>query len=266
MDIATTRIGTAKGEPALVIPGGPCRGPEYLGDLADVGESHALVVMHPRGTPLTGGLSRGWWTDADDVIAVADRLMLDDVHVVAHSAGTYLALAAAARFPDRVASLALITPAAMWLTGAEYDGDFIAAARPEPEIREAMVSLHAPEPDTEQAFDEAFLVQAPAGYAHWGPTEQAHATVGTVSLAAELAWFADIPDDAIDRIKAAELPPTFVIGGAQDLLVGIEPVKKFAEVLGASLEMIEDCGHYPWVEKPGAFRATLESWLGRDFW
>ncbi|WP_308289698.1 alpha/beta hydrolase, partial [Microbacterium sp. BF1] len=109
-------IGNATGEPAIVLPGGPCRGPEYLGDFAGLGNDRSLVVLHPRGTPRSGGLSRGWWADAADVITLADALGLESIDLVAHSAGTRLALATATQFPDRVRSMALITPPATWLT------------------------------------------------------------------------------------------------------------------------------------------------------
>ena len=32
--------------------------------IAGIGESAHVIVLHPRGTSRTGGLSRGWWTDA----------------------------------------------------------------------------------------------------------------------------------------------------------------------------------------------------------
>ncbi|WP_218683114.1 alpha/beta fold hydrolase, partial [Microbacterium sp. BF1] len=41
---------------------------------------------------------------------------LESIDLVAHSAGTRLALATATQFPDRVRSMALITPPATWLT------------------------------------------------------------------------------------------------------------------------------------------------------
>lgn len=50
---AVTTIGNAPGDPIIVLPGGPCRGPEYLQDLAELGKDHALVVLHPRpGSPI----------------------------------------------------------------------------------------------------------------------------------------------------------------------------------------------------------------------
>lgn len=261
LPIAVSTIGTAEGEPTLVLPGGPCRGPEYLDDLAGIGDSHPLVVLHPRGTPASGGLSRGWWSDAADIVALIDALALADANLIAHSAGTRLALAAATRFADRVRSMVLVTPPASWLTGTTSDVESLAAARDEPEVAEALASLRSDEPGTEEAYREIFLRQAPATYAHWTAVEQQHANTGAVGLAAASAWFTDIPSDALERILATDLPPSLVIGGEQDLLTGVRPVRDYAAALGAEASFIADCGHYPWIEQPAAFRGLVDSWL-----
>lgn len=264
LPVAVSWIGEGSGTPALVLPGGACRGPEYLGDLAGLGEVRPLLVLHPRGTARTGGLSRGWWTDAEDVVAVIDDLGLAEADLVAHSAGTRLALATAARFPERVRTMALVTPPARWLTGSAYDGDELAVDREDPVVAEAIRSLMEDgDGDTEEEFRATFLRQAPASYAHWTPVAQEHAHVGAVSLAADAAWFQDIPDDVSARILAAEMPPALVVGGDRDLLTGVGPVRDYAAALGAEVSMIEDCGHYPWVEQPAAFRQVLAKWFAR---
>ena len=255
-------LGTVTGDPAIVLPGGPCRGVEYLADLAGLGDDRALVVLHPRGTPTTGGLSRGWWTDANDVVLLADALGLDRVDLVGHSAGTRLALATAARYPDRVRSLALITPPASWLTGTASDAEALLADA-EPEVRAGYRALTDDDAETAKAFREQFLRQAPASYAHWTARESGHARVGRMDRDAAYAWFRDVPADAAGRILGTDLPPALVIGGDRDLLTGVAPVRAYADALGAGLTMLADCGHYPWIEQPDAFRASLRAWLRR---
>ena len=261
LPFVTTEMGDPRGEPTIVLPGGPCRGPEYLGDLAGLDNVHRLVVLHPRGTPRTGGLSRGWWTDADDVVALADALGVATIDVLAHSAGTRLALAVAARYPERVRSLALVTPPATWLTGTPHDGQTIVIDRADPDVADALESLEQDHSDTETAFQATFQRQAPATYAHWTEAERAHATVGRVSLAAALAWFDGIPADVSERIREALLPPALVIGGDRDYLTGAQPLRDYAAILGARLSLIEDCGHYPWIEQPETFRRIAAAWL-----
>ncbi|GAA4765005.1 alpha/beta fold hydrolase [Microbacterium gilvum] len=261
LPFAVTESEATEGDPIIVLPGGPCRGPEYLGDLAGLGRARRMVVLHPRGAPLSGGRSRGWWTDADDVIALVDALDVPRADILAHSAGTRLALATATRQPDRVRSLALVTPPASWLTGSPYDGDAIRLDSAIPAVRDALRSLEHDEPETEGEFRAAFLRQAPATYAHWTDVEEAHSRVGAVSLAAARAWFDGVPADAVERILAAPLPRTLVVGGDGDALTGVQPVADYADALSAKLAMIDDCGHYPWVEQPDGFRRIVDAWL-----
>lgn len=261
LPFAVTESGDSDAEPLIVLPGGPCRGSEYLGDLAGLDRVRRLLVLHPRGTPQSGGLSRGWWADADDVIALADAMGLDGIDLLAHSAGTRLALAVATRYPGRVRSSALVTPPATWLTGTRHDGDSVVLDTADPAVAEALRSLKQDDPTTEDAFREAFRRQAPATYAHWTEIEQAHASLGAVSLASALAWFTDIPADAPARIRAAPLRQTLVVGGSHDYLTGIRPVADYATTLGARLSMVDGCGHYPWVEQPDIFLRIIEDWL-----
>lgn len=256
----------SQSDPVIVIPGGPCRGPEYLAGLAGLAAVRPLAILHPRGTEPTGsteptgGLSRGWWADAADAIAVADRLGLERFDVLAHSAGTRASLALTARFPGRARSLTLITPAAAWLTGTPHDGDEVGARRSDPLIDAALASMEV-EPTDEAAFQRAWGTEAPAGYAAWGDAERRHATTGGMSLAAATAWFRDIPEDAVERILSAERPPALVLAGAEDILSGVGTVRAYAAALGAELRTLEGCGHYPWVERPAEFRAALDDWI-----
>ncbi|QAY74879.1 alpha/beta hydrolase [Agromyces protaetiae] len=261
--IATHTIGSATGEPALLITGGPARGVEYLGDFAGVGEVRPLQVVHPRGTPTTGGLSRGWWNDTADVIAVAEASGLEAFDLVAHSAGTRLALATVAQHPGRIRSLLLVTPPATWLTGAAYDGEELARRRAEPEVAAALASMLGEDPADEDEFQTSWRVEGPAGYAAWTAVERAHAEVGEMHLDASNAWFRDIPSDAAERVLHSELPPTLVIGGREDLLTGFRPVEAYASALGADAVFIDECGHYPWVERPVEFGGVASDWLVR---
>lgn len=255
--IATHTLGDDTRPPALLIPGGPCRDVEYLGDFAGVGTDKPLAVVHPRGTHSTGGLSNGWWNDADDVIAVADSLGMDTFDLIAHSAGTRLALSVSTRFPERVRSRILVTPSAAWLTGASHDGPSLAGLRTDMAVQLAMASMQGPAPTNEAEFQRARNLQSPAGYAAWTQTQQDHSLVGRTSLAATTAWFGNIPADAPDRILAAPKIRTLVIGGSQDMLSGVQPVRELARALDAKLVLLDDCGHYPWVERPGPFREAV---------
>jgi len=188
LPFAVTTTGEGPGAPVVVLPGGPCRGPEYLGDLAGLGETRPLA-------------------------------------------------------------------------GIPSDAGSVAQTHATAEERDALAAMTTDDPATESGFGEAFRRQAPAGYARWTAVEQAHAQVGAVSLASALAWSAGIPGDVGDRVRAATLPPALVVAGDRDLLTGVEPVAAYARLIGAGYALVDDCGHYPWVEQPQAFRRCLDAWL-----
>jgi pimeloyl-ACP methyl ester carboxylesterase len=258
--IAFERVGDTAGEPLIVLPGGPCREPEYLGDLAGIAGVRSLIVVHFRGTAASPDASPGWWLESDAVIAIADRLGLGRFDVLGHSAGTRVALATMTRHPGRIRRAVLVTPAASWLTGTEHDIADIAARRADPIIDHALAAP-AEMPDTEAGFQDVLQQEAPLGYAHWSALEQQHARVGTTTRAATLGWFSAIPGDAPAQILAAELPPVLVVAGAEDMLSGVRPTRAYAEALGAEQAWIADCGHYPWIEQPGEFRRILSGWM-----
>ena len=92
--------------PLILLAGGAARHPSYLGDLAGLANQHRLIVPHLRGVGRTRAPSsqeRGsWWSQAEDVEQLRIHLGLERVVLVAHSAGTRLAIAYAAQFPRRV--------------------------------------------------------------------------------------------------------------------------------------------------------------------
>ena len=70
-----------------------------------------------------------WWSQAEDLEQFGVQLGLERVVLVAHSAGTRLAIAYAAQFPLRVAALVLITPPSACLVDALTDTGTLIAKR-----------------------------------------------------------------------------------------------------------------------------------------
>jgi len=56
------------------------------------------------------------------------------------------------------------------------------------------------------------------------------------------------------------LPALFVHGELDPLPVG-SAVATAARVPGAKVEVIPGCGHFPWLEQPGAVRSAVEAFL-----
>jgi pimeloyl-ACP methyl ester carboxylesterase len=205
-----------------------------------------------------------WWRQTDDVEALRNHLGLERLTLAAHSAGTRIAIAYAAAHPDRVERLVLLTPPAHYLVDEPSDVDALAARRVgEPEFDRAMALL-AGDPDlaSDEAFNEWQQATAPAGYAEWGPMEQAHSRVGAWNTVAVRAFFAgDAPTDLAERISTLEAP-VLVVAGADDCLTGLNPVIALSKLFpNGRVSIIADCGHYPWVERPMELTATVTAFL-----
>ncbi len=258
------------GAPTLVVlAGGAARHPEYLGDLAGLGADFRLVVPHLRGvgrSPRPADKARGAaWRQADDLELLRTHLGLETLALAGHSAGTRLAVAYAAQHPQRVARLLLLTPPAQGLTDIPSDAGASAdeRRRTDPDVARALDALAAgPDMTSEAAFNAWHLAVAPATYAHWGAAEQAHARAARFDLAAARAYFSvPTPDDVADRLRALAAPVLVVAGGA-DLFTGVAPLRALAEVFPrGACSVLEDCGHYPWVEQSAAFRQVVDAFL-----
>ncbi|MGV6849685.1 MAG: alpha/beta fold hydrolase [Marinibacterium sp.] len=82
--------------------------------------THRVTALDLRGHGLSGMTERGYRAVdlADDVSALMDHLRMEDVHVVAHSFGGAIALAAALRDHDRVSRMTL---AEAWVPSLQPD-------------------------------------------------------------------------------------------------------------------------------------------------
>ncbi len=260
-------LGRADGPTLLVLAGGAAAHPSYLGDLAGLGERYRLVVLHLRGVGRSRDLPlASRWEQADDVERLRESLGLDRCALVAHSAGTRLAVAYAARFPGRLSALVMVTPPAEYLVDVPPDAPALVAARAgEPAVATALAAdAEGPDLTDDDSFTAWRLRTAPLGYARWDATTREHARGMRYSLAAARAFMAgETPADLRDRLRAVAAP-TLVVAGAQDGAAGHVPVLAVALLFPhGEAVTVEDCGHFPWVEQPAAWRAAVDPFLAR---
>lgn len=257
-------VGPADAEPVIVLAGGPARHPAYLGDLAGLGGSNRLVLPHLRGvgkSPVAQEPGRATWVGQAEDIALLDQALGGGPKLVlAHSAGARVAIRYLQQNPSRVKGLVLITPAVDWLVRTVSDRPEIAARRMKEEaFSGAWQFVTGPRGyHDEPTFNQWQRAIAPAGYAHWGETEQAHSRVGECRLEAALAYLeANPPGDLLDRLGQIEVP-VLAIAGEKDALVGCSTVRALSDVFArGEFVAIDDCGHYPWVEQPRAFASVI---------
>ncbi len=67
---------------------------------------------------------------------------------------------------------------------------------------------------------------------------------------------------ALDRLYLAELLPLLIVWGENDPIIPVEHAREaHAQIPSSRLEIFEDTGHVPMLERPGHFIATLQRFL-----
>ncbi|WP_155368479.1 alpha/beta fold hydrolase [Catellatospora vulcania] len=256
------------GSPVIALAGGAAMHPRYLGDLAGLGDTRPLILPHLRGvgrSPLPESAeTASFWRQAEDVEQLRVHLGLDRLLLLGHSAGTRLAISYAARYPDRLAGLVLVTPPAGYLVDEPSDTPAMIDARRGDPVFDAAVAAWATGPGThdDAGFNAWYRLVAPLGYAAWGEREQAHAATALYSFAANRAYFSVEPPADLAQRLGEVTAPVLVVAGAQDCSAGLAPVRALCGLFPAGeFAVIERCGHHPWVEQPAAFRAALHGFL-----
>ncbi|MET8854981.1 alpha/beta hydrolase [Streptomyces sp. NPDC004579] len=258
------------GPPVVCLPGGPMQDRAYLGDLGGLSAHRRLIMTDPRGTGASAipADPASYRCDrlVDDVEALREHLGLDRMDLLAHSAGTNLAVLYAQRHPERVGRLALITPSVFAL-GIEIT----------PEVRRATALLREDEPWFPEAFAAleaivagqgdaaAFRAIAPFWYGRWDEAARAHRDAEDAHKNHEAAArFSDgaFAPDATRAALARLASPVLVLAGEADLN---SPAPAMAEVAAlfphGELVVQAGAGHFPWLDDPERFTATAEAFL-----
>jgi proline iminopeptidase len=263
---------SGEGTRVICLPGGPMQDSVYLGDLGSLSARRQLVMVDPRGTGQSAipqdAASCRCDRLVDDVEALREHLGLDRFDLLAHCAGANLAALYAARHPERVGKLALITPSTFAVgiaaTGQarletarlRKDKPWFAAAFA---ALEAIVAGHATD-DNWKAIDPFF-------YGRWDATAQAHqaAQNGHRNIEAAAAFGAEgaFDPDATRAALAAFNAPVLLLAGETDLNTIPSVVAEYAELFpNAELVVQPQAGHYLWLDDADQFVATTAAFLG----
>ncbi|MGA6172692.1 alpha/beta fold hydrolase [Streptomyces sp. NPDC012600] len=263
-----------EGEPLICLPGGPMRASAYLGDLGGLSAVRQLVLLDLRGTgdsaapedPSTYRCDRL----VDDVEALREHLGADRVDVLAHSASADLALLYAARHPERLRTLALVTPSTR-AVGIEVTGQDLREAaelrRDEPwypRARAAQEALLAGGP-----FAELWPAVRPLTYGRWDAAAQAHAAASagqTNPEARDRYAGTGAFDPGATAAALRELAaPVLVLAGEHDGHPSPDRATELAALFPhAEYTVQRGAGHFPWLDDAGAFSRTVAAFLDAE--
>lgn len=260
-----------EGEPLICVPGGPMQAAVHLGDLGGLSAHRQLVLLDLRGTgdsavpdaPATYRCDRL----VDDVEALRVHLGLERIDLLGHSASGNLVELYAARYPQRLRSLTLVTPGAR-AVGVEMTDqdrtDAFALRSGEPWYEAGVSALK--EIQAGRAGSEQWAAVEPFAYGRWDAAAQTHAA-GRAAQRNAGAMAVHYEDGAFDTVATVaalhDLPvPVLVLAGEYDAaptpdraaeLAALFPHAEFAVQRGAA--------HFPWLDDPGAFVRTVRAFL-----
>jgi proline-specific peptidase len=272
--LAFRRVGTG---PTLVChPGGPGFSSLYLGALAGLGAELELVLLDPRGTGASDLPADPRAFAIDDYVSDLEELRahlgLERMLLFGHSHGGIVAIAYAARHPERVERLILASTAARFSAAQTAAMEEAMEARAgEPwyaDARDAIETELKGEFGTDEDLMALSVRMMPFYFARYGDSERAWTqTLAGDRLNADATrlWEREIFEHFDLRPQLALITaPTLVITGEKDFITGLSGVAELEQGLArADLEtvILPGVGHLLFVEAPAAFRETVLSFL-----
>lgn len=260
-------VGEGDLDPVVCVPGGPMQASVYLGDLGGLDAHRSLVMLDLRGTGGSGAPADEASYRCDrqvaDVEALRLELGLERMNLLGHSAGASLVVRYAAEHPERVGSLALITPSPRPVgidVQADTRREILALRKGEPWHEAAAAAFQ--EIAAGRGGESHWDAVAPMAYGRWDDVARAHlaAEVSQRNDAAAAIYYADGAFDppAIRAALAKVDAPVLLIAGELDWGTPPSAAAEFAALFpNAHLVIQPKSSHFPWLDTPDPFVTTL---------
>jgi proline iminopeptidase len=261
-----------EGLPIVVLHGGPDFDHTYLlPELDGLSDAFRLVYYDQRGRGRSaegvepGDVSIG--SDVADLDGLRCALGHESVAVLGHSWGGLLAMEYATRHPARVSHLILLSTAPASGEDALLMRQHFRRARPDGDVERMEEIASSPAYRAGDVEAEAAYYRIHFRIALHRPEQvdevvgrlRAHFTADGILLARAIeerlyddTWNTE-GYDLLPRLRALEIPALVLHG--EDDFVPVELVARIAEALpNAHPVVLPECGHFAYLESPGAFR------------
>ena len=251
----------------MVLHGGPGAHHDYLLPGFDtIARGRTLIYYDQRGggrSPVPRDVPVGWREHVADLEALRQVWGLERLTIAGYSWGALLALLYAMEHPDRVARLALVSPAPAWLDARErFEAEFArrnldpALQAERAALRESGLRERDPDAYARRTFELSVVP-----YFH-DPARVRELTPFRVTGRTQHEVWASLGDYDLRPALAKIRVPAVVLYGEDDPIPA-DSARAVATGLGASFHPLPACGHVPYVESLPAFTSILDDFLGR---
>jgi len=263
------------GPVCLVHPGGPGVFWEYL-RMPAVEQHLTMVYVEAMGTGASGrlathpnGYTRSYY--AKVIGALIDHLGQDEVYLLGHSYGGFVAQRFALDHPDRLTGLILYESAPV--TGDEHGEEasrqvqaFAARNADNAELPTVLAALQSVGSITDDVeLTRALRALMPAYFADYWAREAEFAYLRDQARVTYISSLDGnlVPDVIDDRAALPTLStPTLVIAGRYDVICGVRWAEELHNLIARSrLEILEKSGHFGHVEEPEAFTLAVTDFV-----
>jgi proline iminopeptidase len=242
----------------------------YFGTLKPLEKTFTIVYLDSRGTGRSQRAASpkeySWDLLVGDLDALRAHLKQDKVWLMGHSEGGALVLHYACKHPEQVTGLILLATAASVspLDGLAAMGRAKKRRGKEPWFADAMKAQMT----VAKTDDEFRTILSKTMPFYWSDSarfdkHKKHFAASTFSVEAERGGLESkrMPYDLGNELKKVSVPALIVAGDA-DLLVPLTASSRMHLCLANSkLLLIEDCGHFPWLEQAEVFEAQVPQFL-----
>jgi len=244
-----------QGRPIIILHGlfGSAR--NWQGIARSLGEKYHVITPDLRNHGQSPHADTMSYQDmANDVIAITDKLKLNDIIIIGHSMGGKVAMTAALSDPERFTALAVIDIAPV---NYVHDFDVLISAMYSLKLESIKNRAQAEEILNKVIDDKGViqlllqnLVRSEVGF-KW--------RINLQGILANLKLIGQFPDSL--KNNTCRLPTLFLGGSESDYLRSIHNSTIYEHFPAAEITMINGAGHWPHAEKPAEFLKHIKSFI-----
>jgi proline iminopeptidase len=261
------------GSPILVVHGGPGMDHTYLlPGMSALSWPYPLILYDQRGGGRTQGVVDASTVSfdrfLDDIDVIRDSLRLGKMILLGHSWGGLLAMRYAARHPDRVRALILMNTAE---PGQRYRARALEISQrrlaPDSAAFNRLARSEAFRRGDSSAVNSLLRLVFRTQFADTSKANllQIRLDPRTAQNMSKVATLVMGPLGAFDmwNVAADIRVPTLIIHGTADAIPIDMPRELARTIRGAQFIVIEDVGHFPYIEKPNETSSAINEFLRR---